>query len=90
MGGIGSGPKSKYRHLIHAMRPGDVLYLSSAEQHRLDKQIHAIGAVDGGKFKTTNFLAVGVSNGTEADTVHRVVRIECVVPCDEVSGTKPA
>ena len=72
------GRKEKYRHLLRAMRPGDVIYLASTAP-RMDR--HITGAVYRGKgvAHTANFIAVLL----DPSKAHRVVRVEMIKAMEE-------
>lgn len=72
------GRKSRYVHLLRAMRKGDVLYIPE-HMPRLDKSITAVVFRCGGKCLTACFTAVT----PDPSTAHRVVRITMLKPLRE-------
>jgi hypothetical protein len=70
-----SGRKSKYVHLLRAMRKGDILYLPETIP-RLDKSIVVAVSRDGGICQTACFVALNLA----PETAHRVVRVTMLRP----------
>lgn len=69
------GRPSTYVHLLRAMRPGDVLYLTGRHP-RLDRAVVASVGRAGGKVETACFVAVN----SIPELAHTVVRVTCIKP----------
>jgi hypothetical protein len=72
------GRKSKYVHLLRAMRAGDVIYLSGPS----DTSIVATVYRDAGRCETARFVAVN----PDPAMAHAVIRVTMITPMGDNHG----
>lgn len=69
------GRKSKYVHLLRAMKPGDVVYLP-ATAPRFDRQLQGTAFIHRGRIEVCNMVAV-MQHPPQA---HHIVRVTMLKP----------